>query len=137
MMQESGFSIRVMAARCGMTVHTLRYYERVGLIQSVQRGPSGHRRYSDQDRQWLEFLKALRATHMPIRDMQRYVALHNAGNSRAAEQCKLLEEHRAALEKQIAELQNAQILLTHGIERVISLDEREAHHFRTIDQLAV
>ncbi len=115
-----------MAARCGMTAHTLRYYERVGLIQSVQRGRSGHRRYSDQDRQWLQFLKSLRATHMPIRDMQRYAALNNGGKSRVAEQCKILEEHRAALEKQIADLQNAQILLTHGIEQLISLDEREA-----------
>ncbi|MGA9566175.1 MAG: hypothetical protein WBS19_11675 [Candidatus Korobacteraceae bacterium] len=46
--------------------------------------------------------------------------------SRVAEQCKILEEHRAALEKQIADLQNAQILPTHGIEQLISLDEREA-----------
>jgi MerR HTH family regulatory protein len=64
MVQDVGYSIQIMASRCGMTAHTLRYYERVGLIQPVRRGQGGQRRYSDQDEEWLKFLKSMRATHM-------------------------------------------------------------------------
>jgi DNA-binding transcriptional MerR regulator len=70
MVQDVGYSIQIMASRCGMTAHTLRYYERVGLIQPVRRGQGGQRRYSDQDEEWLKFLKSMRATHMSIREMR-------------------------------------------------------------------
>ena len=74
-MQDSGFTIRSMAERCGMTAHTLRYYERVGLIQPVGRARNGHRRYSEADAAWLNFLHCMRGTNMPIREMQRYAAM--------------------------------------------------------------
>jgi DNA-binding transcriptional MerR regulator len=116
MMQETGYTIQAMAARCGMTAHTLRYYERVGLIQPVWRARNGHRRYSEQDEKWLRFLKSMRTTRMPIREMRRCAALRNRGDNRVAEQCKILDEHRAALEKQIADLQKAHALLTGNIQ---------------------
>ena|ERR1700676_1303215 len=111
-MQNTGKTIQTIAARCGMTAHTLRYYERIGLIQPVWRAGNGHRRYSEQDEKWLRFLKSMRTTRMPIREMLRHAALHNHGENRLAEQCKILEEHRAILEKQIADLHNALALLT-------------------------
>jgi DNA-binding transcriptional MerR regulator len=116
MMKETGYTIRKIAARCGMTAHTLRYYERVGLIQPVGRERNGHRRYSDQDEAWLRFLKSMRATNMPIREMLRYAALRESADNRAYEQRRILEEHRNALEEQIANLQTAHALLTHSIE---------------------
>src|SRR5258707_11254815 len=106
MMQDARYSIQIMAARCGMTTHTLRYYERVGLIQPVWRGRNGHRRYSDQDGKWLKFLKSMRATHMSIVEMKRYAALRERGNNGMDEQRKILENHRASLENRIADLQN-------------------------------
>ena len=126
MMQDVGYSIQFMAVRCGMTAHTLRYYERVGLIQPVRRGPSGHRRYSVQDEEWLKFLKSMRATHMSIREMKRYAALRESGNIGADEQRKILENHRESLETRIADLQNAQALLTNRIEQFSKLNETEA-----------
>jgi DNA-binding transcriptional MerR regulator len=123
MMQETGYTIQAIAARCGMTAHTLRYYERVGLIEPVWRARNGHRRYSEQDEKWLRFLKSMRTTRMPIREMQRYAALHNRGDNRVAEQCNILEEHRAALQKQIADLQNAHALLTHKIQDLRKIAE--------------
>jgi DNA-binding transcriptional MerR regulator len=126
MMQETGYTIQAMAALCGMTAHTLRYYERVGLIQPVWRARNGHRRYSEQDEKWLRFLKSMRTTHMPIREMQRYVALRNGGNERVAEQCKILEDHRAALENQIADLQKAHALLTRNIQGLRKIGEASA-----------
>ena len=125
-MQGAGYSIQIMAAQCGMTAHTLRYYERVGLIQPVWRGQNGHRRYSNQDGEWLKFLKSMRATHMSIQEMKRYAALRGGGDSRVDEQCKILENHRASLDARIAELQNARALLTHRIEELSKRNETEA-----------
>jgi DNA-binding transcriptional MerR regulator len=126
MMQDAGYSIQIMAARCGMTAHTLRYYERIGLIQPVWRGRNGHRRYSNQDGERLKFLKSMRATHMSIREMKRYAALREGGSNGVAEQRKILENHRASLDARIADLQNARSLLTHRIEQLSKRNETEA-----------
>ena len=126
MVQDVGYSIQIMASRCGMTAHTLRYYERIGLIQPVRRGRNGHRLYSDQDGQWLAFLKSMRATQMSIQEMKRYAELREGGNNRADEQRKILENHRASLQVRIADLQNAEALLTQRIEQFSKLNEIEA-----------
>jgi DNA-binding transcriptional MerR regulator len=111
MTRQVGYTIRAMAARCRMTAYTLRYYERVGLIQAVDRGRNGHRRYSDADEAWLKFLQSLRATHMPIREIRRYAVLREKGVDGLAEQRTILEEHRRALEEQITKLKEALVLL--------------------------
>lgn len=123
MVQDVGYSIQIMASRCGMTAHTLRYYERVGLIQPVRRGQGGQRRYSDQDEEWLKFLKSMRATHMSILEMRRYAELREGGNNRVDEHRKILENHRVSLETRIADLQNALSLLTHRIEQFSKRNE--------------
>src|ERR1700739_4460036 len=114
-MQDAGFTIRTMAERCGMTAHTLRYYERVGLIQPVGRARNGHRRYSEADEAWLNFLHCMRATNMPIRAMQHYAELREIGDSTSEQRRKLLEDHQAEIARQIEELQTAHALLTHKI----------------------
>jgi DNA-binding transcriptional MerR regulator len=123
-MQDSGFTIRNMAKRCGMTAHTLRYYERVGLIQPVGRARNGHRRYTDADAAWLNFLHCMRATSMPIREMQRYAALREIGDETSEQRRKLLEDHQATIAAQIEALQKAHALLTHKIANYRVLEER-------------
>ena len=123
-MREAGYTIRTMAARCGMTTHSLRYYERVGLIQPVGRARNGHRRYSDADEAWLNFLHCMRATNMPIREMQRYAALRENGDASTLERRKILEDHRAVIAAQIAALEKAHALLNHKIENYRKIEER-------------
>ena len=123
-MREAGYTIRTMAARCGMTTHTLRYYERVGLIQPVSRARNGHRRYSDADEAWLNFLHCMRATNMPIREMQRYAALREDGEATTLERRKILEDHRATIAAQIVALEKAHGLLNHKIENYRKIEER-------------
>src|SRR5579863_1191563 len=123
-MQNPGFTIRSMAERCGMTAHTLRYYERVGLIQPVGRARNGHRRYSDADEAWLHFLHCMRATSMPIREMQRYAELREKGDATSLDRRKILEDHQAAIAAQIVELQQAHALLTHKIANYKKIEER-------------
>jgi DNA-binding transcriptional MerR regulator len=113
-----------MAERCGMTAHTLRYYERVGLIQPVGRARSGHRRYSEADAAWIDFLHCMRATNMPIREMQRYAELRELGDSTSIERRRILEEHQAEIAAQIAALQQAHALLTHKIANYRKIEQR-------------
>jgi DNA-binding transcriptional MerR regulator len=119
-----GYTIRTMAERCGMTAHTLRYYERVGLLQPVGRAQNGHRRYSDDDEAWLHFLHCMRATNMPIREMQRYAVLREGGANTMLERRRILEEHRVHIAAQMEALKTAHALLTHKIENYRAIEER-------------
>ena len=107
-----------------MTAHTLRYYERVGLIQPVGRARNGHRRYSEADEAWLHFLHCMRATSMPIREMQRYAEMREQGDATSLERRKILEDHQAGIAAQIVQLQQAHALLTHKIANYKMIEQR-------------
>lgn len=113
-----------MADRCGMTAHTLRYYERVGLIQPVGRARNGHRRYTEADAAWLNFLHCMRATDMSIREMQRYAGLREGGDATIEQRRQLLEEHQASIAARIAALETAHKLLTDKIANYKKIEER-------------
>ena len=101
------YSVQETAARTGLSEHTLRYYERAGLIAPVQRDDSSkHRRYSEDHLRAIDFLKRMRATGMHICDMQRYVALFQQGDATLGERLAMLEEHGQRVREQIAELQS-------------------------------
>jgi len=102
---DVGITIREAAERSGLSPHTLRYYERIGLIAPPDRAANGHRRYTERDLEWLHLLTRLRATGMPIADMVRYAGLVRRGPSTATERKELLLAHRAAVAKRLAELQ--------------------------------
>jgi DNA-binding transcriptional MerR regulator len=121
---ETGYTIRSMAERCGMTAHTLRYYERVGLIQPVGRAQNGHRRYTEADAAWIIFLHHMRATNMPIRAMQHYAALREKGDSTSLERRQILEDHQAEIAAQISALQQAHDLLTYKITNYRKIEQR-------------
>ncbi len=101
---EPSLTVRQVAARTGLSPHTIRYYERIGLIPSVGRAANGHRRYSANDIGWIEFLKCLRSTGMPLAEMRRYVALQQMGEMTVSDRLALLEAHRDRLQDQIQQL---------------------------------
>ena len=76
---EVHLTIAEVAERTGLTAHTLRYYERIGLIAAVSRAPGGQRRYASADLDWLAFLLRLRETGMPIQGMQAFARLRSQG----------------------------------------------------------
>ena len=96
------YTIEEAAQTTGVTAHTLRYYERIGLLEPVGRASSGHRRYNDGDLASIHFLTLLRQTGMPIREMQRFVELTRAGEQTVPDRVAVLEAHREALAAQIA-----------------------------------
>jgi DNA-binding transcriptional MerR regulator len=94
---ERELSIAEAAEISGLSAHTLRYYERAGLLEPVCRNRSGHRRYREADLERITFLARLRATRMPIREVRRYAELMQAGEATNAERLALLEAHRGAV----------------------------------------
>jgi DNA-binding transcriptional MerR regulator len=92
------------AARAsGVSAHTLRYYERAGLLDPVDRAESGHRRYADEDLARIHFLTKLRSTGMPIRQIREYAVLIRRGEDTHAARLSLLERHRDAVRVQLAD----------------------------------
>lgn len=99
--KDQGLSIKEVASETGVTAHTLRYYERIGLLRGVPRATSGHRRYRPEDVRWIEFLRKLHATGMPIRRMKEYAALLRKGDATIPARQRLLEEHKREVEARI------------------------------------
>jgi DNA-binding transcriptional MerR regulator len=95
------WTIGEAAAKCGLTQHTLRWYERIGLLGSIERGGDGRRRFSEGDLDWLSLLTKLRATGMPVRDMQRYAELVRSGAGHE-ERLELLKRHRGQVRRDLA-----------------------------------
>lgn len=110
-----GCTIEEAAERTGVSAHTLRYYERIGLLAPVPRGAGGHRRYTDADLGAVVFLTLLRQTGMPIRDMQLFVELTREGDHTIPERVGVLTDHRTELVAHIALLNRHLAALDHKI----------------------
>jgi DNA-binding transcriptional MerR regulator len=118
------WTTRQAADKCGLSQYTLRWYERIGLLEPVQRGPDGRRRFTDRDLDWLVLLCKLRATGMSVRDMQRYAELVRSGAGER-ERLDLLKRHREIVRQAITDRQECLQLLDNKI-RVYSRDLRAA-----------
>ncbi len=105
-----------MAERTGVTIDTLRYYERENLLVGIERSDSGHRRYSENDIGWVEVLRCLRLSGMTIEQLRGFAALGQQGPHTEPERYRLLVEHRAEVEASIAELQNALTVIDHKMD---------------------
>jgi len=101
-----GLTIADAARRTGVSAHTLRYYERAGLVVTrVDRTSGGRRRYRQLDLDWIRICTRFRATGMPIKTIRRYADLVAAGRGNEQERLTLLEEHRAEVLAKLTELE--------------------------------
>jgi DNA-binding transcriptional MerR regulator len=115
-MNEETLTIQQVADTTGLTEHTLRYYERIGLIHSIQRAENGHRRYVPTDVGWIDFLNKLRAAGMPIQQMLTYAELQRQGDSTLPERLEMLRALRCQVEGRMSELNEHLKLLDYKIE---------------------
>ena len=117
MVTADALSISDAAQLTGLSAHTLRYYERAGLmLDPVERAPSTHRRYSEAEIRWVTLLTKLRATGMPIRRIREYAELVRAGEGTEAERLALLEAHREAVLEQLDGIRRNLEAIEHKIE---------------------
>lgn len=113
------YSIGEFSKLTNLGIHTLRYYEHEGLV-APGRNSANRRCYSDKDLAWLEFIKRLKATGMPIKEIRRYAELRAAGSSTLHERMAMLTAHREALGEEIGRLQ----------EHMTKLDDKIAFYRR-------
>lgn len=101
---DTSLTIADAAAEAGVSVHTLRYYERAGLLTPIERNGSGHRRFTPEDVEWIVVCTRLRATGMPIRRIRAYAELVREGDGNEADRLALLEAHREEVRERLAEV---------------------------------
>lgn len=94
--------IQRFAALTGLSAHTLRYYEKIGLLRPVQRDGNGHRHFTEADVEWVQFIKRLKDTGMALQDIRNYAELRAAGTGTLAQRRALLCTHAQQLEARLA-----------------------------------
>jgi DNA-binding transcriptional MerR regulator len=118
----SKFTIQQVAQKTGLSIHTLRYYEKVGLLAPIQRASNGHRQYSAEDITWLEFLVRLRETGMSIQKVLAFADLVRQRPNEVGERLLLLEEHRERVKKNLEQL-------THHLQVI----EMKIEHYKHLE----
>ncbi|MCA9905662.1 MAG: MerR family transcriptional regulator [Anaerolineae bacterium] len=113
---DDTLTIQQVAETIGLSVHTLRYYERIGLIHPINRAANTHRRYTQDDVGWLAFLNKLRATGMSIRQMQAYAQLQRQGDGTLPERIEMLKTHQREVEAHMDVLREFLKLIGHKID---------------------
>jgi DNA-binding transcriptional MerR regulator len=119
------YGIAHAAQHSGLSIDTLRYYERIGLMEPPVRDSAGRRTYTDDDVAWLVFLTRLRTTGMPLKVVREYVRLRRLGAAGVPAMRRILVDQRAALQARMDELRSCMDLLDYKIEKYGRL-ERES-----------
>lgn len=105
-------------------IHTLHYYEQENLI-IPKRNTANRRCYSDSDKKWIDFIKRLKDTGMPIKEIEQYAELRAMGESTLYERMEMLINHRKALKNQILSLQ----------EHMSKLDDKITFYQKEIERV--
>ncbi|MGW0709952.1 MerR family transcriptional regulator [Streptomyces sp. NPDC002643] len=113
---QDKYTISEVAELTGLTAHTLRWYERIGLMPHIDRSHTGQRRYRNRDLDWLDLVGKLRLTGMAVADMVRYADMVRAGDHTYAERFDLLKATREDVLSRIAELQDTLTFLDRKID---------------------
>ncbi len=113
-----------LARRSGLSTHTIRYYEQIGLLPYADRNQSRHRDYDASILVWIEFLDRLKTTGMSIREMLRYAALREEGAGTEGQRRDLLKTHRERVRAHVAELNACLLVLDAKIDGYVDTDEK-------------
>lgn len=114
--QRQELTIQQAAEMTGLSVHTLRYYERIGLMDRIPRAKNGHRLYQKSDSEWIVLLANLRNTGMPIAQMQRFAAMMRLGDLGIPQRLALLEDHERKLLEQVQSIHRTLDILRDKID---------------------
>ncbi|KAE9629637.1 MerR family transcriptional regulator [Parasedimentitalea maritima] len=112
-----------LSAQSGLSIDTLRFYEKIGLIDPPPRDGAGHRDYPPEALNWIRFLSQLNATGMKQADRIRYARLRAAGESTVPQRRQMLEEHREVIRAQLEQLTDVLALMDRKVEIYQNLEE--------------
>ncbi|GLR72664.1 MerR family transcriptional regulator [Agaribacter marinus] len=95
-------NIQTFSKLTNVSAHTIRYYEKIGVLKSIERDSNGHRYFTSKDIDWVSFVKRLKDMGMPLDNIKQYADLREKGESTSELRKQLLQEHALAVEKKIA-----------------------------------
>lgn len=124
-------TIAEVCERFGLSQDTLRYYEKIRLIPTVQRKASGIRNYTEEDCKWIEFIKCMRSAGLTIEFLSEYVKLFKEGDSTLDKRRNLLIEQRNHLKERMLEMQATLDRLDRKVERYDTLVLEKEKHLRS------
>lgn len=97
-----GYSIGQAAKKKGLTAHTLRYYDKEGLLPFVKKSSSGQRVFAETDLEWLDMIECLKGTGMPLKDIKQYLDWFVEGDSTLPQRLEMFKKQKVKLDAQIA-----------------------------------
>lgn len=100
-----GYSIGQVAKKTGLTAHTLRYYQKEGLLPFLQKSSSGLRIFSDNDLGWLGLIECLKETGMPLKDIKQYIDWYLEGDTTLPQRLDMFRNQKTRVEAQIKQFQ--------------------------------
>lgn len=100
-----GYTIGQVAKKMGLTAHTLRYYEKEGLLPFIKKNSSGLRIFSDNDIGWLELIECLKGTGMSLKGIKQYIDWYIKGDSTLEKRLEMFKQQKVNLEEQMLQLQ--------------------------------
>lgn len=121
---EQAMRIAEAACRSGLSIDTIRFYERSGLLPEIARGADGKRSFTTENIDWLVLLGSLRDTGMPMKTMSRFAALYRSGDKTVAERRQILAEHSDHLKRKRRELDGCQKLLSYKLSMYDQLENK-------------
>ena len=126
------YSIQDVSKKTGLSAHTLRYYEKEGLITGVERSRGGFRQYTDEDLDSLGLICCLKNTGMSLQEIARFVELTHQGEHTLKERVEMLRQHREAVIERMSEMQKHLDKVTWKLnffsEKLRAYEEREAEN---------
>ncbi len=96
---------------CGLSAHTIRFYEQSGMLPDIHRGADGHRRFTPRDIEWMTLLYWLRETGMALEQMRRFTSLAKAGDTAVSARREILLDHARTLKAKRAKLEKCEQVL--------------------------
>ncbi|MGN0929700.1 MAG: MerR family transcriptional regulator [Alphaproteobacteria bacterium] len=100
------YTIGQVAKKTGLTTHTLRFYDKEGLLPNVKKNLSGIRYFSDTDLNWLVVLECLKSTGLPLKDIKYYIDLCKLGNKSLKERLEIFKMQKKRVEEQMSLLKS-------------------------------
>lgn len=132
-----GDTIARAAQRTGLTEHTLRYYEKEGLLPFVERGPSGYRSFRKSDYEWIELIACLKNTGMKIKDIRQFISWCMEGDCTLQKRLDLFKAQKIKAEQQLAELKQHIKKIEHKIryyETAVEAGTEAIHNGKGCDE---
>ncbi|UQZ32730.1 MerR family transcriptional regulator [Paenibacillus sp. PK3_47] len=100
------YTVKDISTKTGITAHTLRFYEKKGVLPYAERTENGVRIYDESSIEWIETILALRSTGISLEELKEYVELFKEGDSTLLQRKELLNNHKVKVEEQLQQLIN-------------------------------